>query len=76
MDLHTLGRVLIAGGLVLALIRVLLDLLGRIPFFGSLPGDVRFQTGNLTCFIPLGSMLVISITLTVLLNILARLIRR
>jgi hypothetical protein len=55
---------------------VLLVLLGRIPFFGHLPGDIRIQAGNLICFVPLGSMLVISIALTLLLNILARLIRR
>lgn len=76
MDFHALGRILIAGGLILALIGVLLVLLGRTPFFGHLPGDIRIQTGNLTCFVPLGSMLVISIALTLLLNILARLIRR
>ncbi len=76
MDLQALGRILIASSLGLALIGVLLVLLGRIPFFGNLPGDIRIQTGNLSCFVPLGSMLIISIALTLLLNILARLIGR
>lgn len=76
MDLGTLGKWMLILGLALAAIGALLWLLGRIPFLGNLPGDIRIQTENFGCFIPLGSMLLLSLILTVLLNIAARLLNK
>ena len=44
-------RRLIAGGAIVLLGLVLL-LVGRIPFFGRLPGDISIQRGNTTFFFP------------------------
>jgi Protein of unknown function (DUF2905) len=41
-----------------------------------LPGDIRFQIGNVTCAVPLVTMLVLSLVLTVLLNVIVRLMDR
>lgn len=76
MDLGTLGKWMLILGLALAAIGGLVWLLGRIPFLGNLPGDIRIQTENFGCFIPLGSMLLLSLILTVLLNIAARLLNK
>ncbi|WP_448576337.1 DUF2905 domain-containing protein [Thermomicrobium sp.] len=71
-SLQAFGRLLIVMGLVLAILGVLLVLAGRIPFIGRLPGDIVYQRGNFTLYIPLMTMLILSLLLTILLNLLFR----
>ncbi len=47
----------------------------NIPI-GRLPGDFRYSTENFTCVFPLASMLLISVFLTVLLNLVLRFFNR
>ena len=60
---------IVAGGVIL--------LLGRTPGLdlGRLPGDFSWERGNVRFFAPLGTMLLISIVLTLLVNLLLRLFR-
>ncbi|RPI79105.1 MAG: DUF2905 domain-containing protein [Chloroflexi bacterium] len=51
------------------------NLFERIPL-GRLPGDVRIQTENFTCFFPLATSIILSIVLTILLNIIIRFLNR
>lgn len=79
MDLQAFGRILLVGGIAVALLGGLLMLLARIAFFsrlGNLPGDIRIEGQGFSCFIPIVSMLVLSVALTVILNIVIRLINR
>lgn len=79
MDLHNIGRVLLIAGIVIAVLGGLLMLLGRLPLFGSfgsLPGDIRIQRDGFSCFVPIVSMILLSIVLTIVLNIIVRLINR
>ena len=48
---------------------------GRLPWFGSLPGDVTVQRGNMTVYMPCATMIVVSVLLTIVLNVVARLFR-
>jgi hypothetical protein len=48
--------------------------LGLVP--GRLPGDIRLGGGNMTCVIALGTSLLLSVVLTVLLNIIIRFLNR
>jgi hypothetical protein len=63
------GRLLIIAGILLAGLGLLIVLAPNIPVFGRLPGDIHIDRGNVQVFIPLGSMVVVSIVLTILLNI-------
>jgi hypothetical protein len=63
------GRLLIIGGVLLAVVGVVIVLAPNIPFLGRLPGDIRIDSGNVKVFIPLGTMLIISLVLTVILNL-------
>jgi hypothetical protein len=47
----------------------------RLPWFGNLPGDVVVKRDNFTLFAPFGTMIVVSIVLTILLNVIGRLFR-
>ena len=67
-----IGRLLILGGIVVALLGVILVVAPQLPFLGRLPGDIRIERENVRVFVPLGTMLLVSIILTVLLNIIGR----
>lgn len=48
---------------------------GLFSWFGNLPGDIRVEGERSRVFIPLGSMIVISVVLTVLVNVVGALLR-
>ena len=62
---------LVFGG-VLVLVGALLLLAPRIPWLGRLPGDFVFQRGPVTFYFPLVTSLVVSVVLTILLNLFFR----
>ena len=67
-----LGRLLIIVGIVIAIAGVILILLDRVGLPGRLPNDVMIRGKNWTLWIPLATSLIISIVLTVLLNLFRR----
>jgi hypothetical protein len=74
-DLAGIGRFLVAAGLVLAAIGLLLIVAPQVPGLdrlGRLPGDIFIQRGNSTIFIPIVSSIVLSIALTLVLNLIFR----
>ena len=75
-DLSRLGKLVVMAGAALLVLGGLIWLAGRIPALGHLPGDIRLQRGNVSCFFPLTTMIIVSVLLTVILNILLRLWRK
>ncbi len=72
-----LSRLLIVGGLLAVGLGVLLHYLpGAFSWFGRLPGDLRFRGERTTVFIPIGSMIVVSVAVSLLLALIARLFDR
>jgi hypothetical protein len=74
-DLSGAGRFLLVSGLILAAVGALLILAPRIPGLdrlGRLPGDFVVERGPVTLFVPIVSSLVISVLLTVVLNLILR----
>ncbi len=79
VDLESIGRVLLIGGLAVAGVGGLMLLLSRVPVINqlfNLPGDVRIQGENFSCFVPIVSMIIISVVLTVVVNLLLRIFNR
>lgn len=79
MELQSIGRFLLISGLIVAFLGGVLMVLGRIPLFsnlGKLPGDIRIEGQGFSCFIPAVSMILLSVVLTVVVNIVIRLINR
>jgi hypothetical protein len=54
---------------------LVITLAGRIPGLGHLPGDLVIERENFRLYIPLGTMIVVSLLLTLLLNLVTRLFR-
>jgi len=74
-DLSGAGRFLLVTGLVLTAIGALLILAPRIPGLdrlGRLPGDFVVERGPVTVFVPIVSSIVISVLLTIVLNLFLR----
>lgn len=72
-----MGRWMIAAGLVLVVIGTLLHFAPwLITWFGRLPGDINIETQRSKIFIPITSMIVLSILLSVLSNILVLVLKR
>jgi hypothetical protein len=65
------GRVLIALGIV-AIVVGLLVRVGALGWFGNLPGDIRIETERTRVYIPITSMLLVSIAISVLLSLFRR----
>jgi hypothetical protein len=72
METNIIAKGVILMGLMLLFMGILLTLAPRIPFFGRLPGDFVFSTGNVQVFFPLATMLLLSVILTLLLNLFVR----
>ena len=62
------GRILLVVGIVLALVGGALMLFGRF----QLPGDFTLRSGNLTVYIPIATSVILSVVLTIALNLLFR----
>lgn len=71
--MNQLGKTLIAFGLLLAAAGVILIIAGKLNIpFGKLPGDITYHKKNITVFAPFGTMLIVSVILTVILNIFSK----
>jgi hypothetical protein len=62
-----LGRFLIMIGVILVLVGAVFLLAPKIPWLGKLPGDISFKRGNFSFYFPLGTCILISIILTLIL---------
>jgi hypothetical protein len=63
---------LVIGLGVAAVIVGLLLLSGAFAWFGRLPGDIRIQGEHMRIYIPITSMLLVSLAVTLLYNLLRR----
>jgi hypothetical protein len=75
MSTRTSGLLIVIGALIVAVGITLRYLPGLFSWFGNLPGDIRRETENTSVFIPITSMLVVSVVGTLILNLLSRLFR-
>jgi len=67
------GRWLIVAGLLIAVVGLVIQFApGLLHWFGRLPGDIRIENEHSKVFIPITSMILISVVLTIILNLLRR----
>ncbi|MFH1389544.1 MAG: DUF2905 domain-containing protein [Candidatus Margulisiibacteriota bacterium] len=63
---------LIYIGVIVVLIGGFLVLSAKVPWIGRLPGDIVYQRENTTVLVPITTMILASIVLTIILNIIRR----
>ncbi|MGD8402637.1 MAG: DUF2905 domain-containing protein [Anaerolineales bacterium] len=75
--MENIGRFLMIGGILLFVVGGLVFLASKfgIPF-GRLPGDIRIERDGFSFYFPLASSIVISILLTIIINLIGRFFNR
>ncbi|MBL3538945.1 DUF2905 domain-containing protein [Aminivibrio sp.] len=70
------GKLLMAAGAILLAAGALLYILGTFfPMLGKLPGDIAVTKKNVTIYFPLTTMIIVSVVLTLILNLISRWIK-
>lgn len=65
-----MDKILIYTGITLVVLGLLWHYIpGLFSWFGNLPGDFKYQSENSSVFIPITSMIVVSIVLTILFKV-------
>jgi hypothetical protein len=72
MAVESLGRILVYIGIIMVLIGGFFILIAKVPWFGRLPGDIVYRREGLTIYFPIATMILVSLILTLLLNIIWR----
>ncbi|HTY13594.1 MAG TPA: DUF2905 domain-containing protein [Candidatus Omnitrophota bacterium] len=72
MALEPLGRLLIIIGVSVVLVGAFFMFLAKVPWFGRLPGDITIARAGWTFYLPLTTMILVSLVLTVILNLIFR----
>ena len=71
-----LGKILLIVGGVIIILGLLLIFNQHIPFFGKLPGDIAIKKDNFSFYFPVVTFLIISVVLTILINVIIYFIRK
>jgi hypothetical protein len=67
------GKLILLLGLVLVVLGLVLGFApGLLGWFGHLPGDIRIERENGTFIFPVTSMIIVSVVLTILVNLFFR----
>jgi hypothetical protein len=70
--LEPVGRLLVILGVFITVLGAIVLLTPRVPWLGRLPGDIVIHRDDLTIYIPLTTMLVVSVVLSVVLSVIGR----
>jgi hypothetical protein len=73
--LSEMGKWMIIAGVAVAAVGAFLLVAGRIPWVGRLPGDIVWEKGRFKVWAPFGTMILVSVGLTLLLNLFFRFFR-
>ncbi len=71
-DLSGFGKLLLILGIGITVLGLLFMLGDKIPWLGRLPGDISYRGKNITFYFPLGTSLLISIILSLILYLFFR----
>jgi len=72
MDGTPLVKWLIIAGLGLVALGVVVFLVGKVPYLGKLPGDIKIERENFVFYFPLVTCLLVSVFLTLLFWLISR----
>ena len=75
MDVSSLGKLLANAGIAAVVAGVVLIPGPRIPWSGRMPGDLVIRREGFTLFFPLASMIIVSVLLTIVINLFFRLFK-
>jgi uncharacterized membrane protein len=68
---RSVGLLVVVGGVVVVVVGLLIYS-GALRWFGRLPGDIRYESENVRVYIPIVSMLLVSVVLSVIFYLVRR----
>lgn len=71
MESKGIGVLIVGAGLLIVLIGALMYF-GALSWFGRLPGDIRVERESVHIYLPITSMLLLSVALSLLLYLIRR----
>lgn len=70
----TTGKYIIVFGIIIVVVGLIVYFFGdKLNWLGRLPGDIRIEKGSTRIYFPIVTMLLISVLLTIIVNLLRRL---
>ena len=72
MDARSAGLFIVAFGVAVVVVG-LIAMTGALAWFGRLPGDIRYSSGNTRVFFPITTMIIVSVVLSLLMYLVRRL---
>ena len=69
-----IGKILIIAGCIIVGLGLLFVFADRIPFLGKLPGDIIIKKEGFSFYFPVVTFLLISLVLTIIINLIFRFI--
>ncbi len=77
MNMENLGRYIMLAGMALLFVGGAIFLAGKFGLpLGRLPGDIRIEGQHGSFYFPLTSSILVSVLLTILLNLLGRFLKK
>lgn len=73
MDARSTGLAIVIAG-VIVVVAGLLIITGALGWFGRLPGDIRYSSGGTRIYVPITTMIVVSIVLSLVSILIRRLL--
>ena len=68
-----MGKILIVVGLVALLVGLVMQFAPQaFSWFGKLPGDIRYEKGNMKFFFPITTMILLSVGISLLMKLFGR----
>jgi len=64
-----LGKMIVMMGALLIVIGLVLWFAPKIPFLGKLPGDITIKGDHYRIYVPIVTMLILSVLITLILNL-------
>ncbi|MDJ0848565.1 MAG: DUF2905 domain-containing protein [Myxococcota bacterium] len=71
-DLVPVGRTLMLLGVLLVVVGAVLTFAPQVPLLGKLPGDIRIERPGLRFYFPVTTCVVLSLGLSLLLSLIAK----
>jgi ribose/xylose/arabinose/galactoside ABC-type transport system permease subunit len=66
-EMGSIGKMFIVLGSIFFVLGIIIVIVGKLPFFGKLPGDFSWKGKNWNVYFPLGTSILLSILLSLIL---------
>ena len=71
MNYGAMGKILVLIGSAVIILGLLMIFFDRIPLIGKIPGDIVIRKKNYTFYFPLGTMILLSVGLSLIFYIIS-----